>query len=402
MAGEAQSLKVFVSYSRGDVDFADQLVLALEDKGFEAILDRHEISGAENWRERLGKLILSADAVAFVLTEKSAASEICIWEVEEAMRLGKRVIPLTPTSITGVTPPETMQELNWIPFYRDEAIPGSGFYYGVKRLNEALKVDFAWLRSQTRYSERAAEWARARPDDLLLRGNALREAQGWLARSPLGATPPAAVREYLAASADAEQHREAAARAQVEEREAALRTAEAAIAERLAAIAAKVRTDQRLRWLSAVALIAGVALATVALGGLWYAGTKAGEAGDLRATLFAQSVHELADVGDRTTALLMAVAGDPAARQGVLEPMFRPGGYAALRTALARAYTGDRLLTTKFTGSEITEMAGFPDGKRFITFHADKSARIWEAAGRDPEVLRRFAGCSSSRSPSLA
>ena len=67
MAGEARPLKVFVSYSRADVAFADQLVLALQDKGFEAILDRHDISGAENWRERLGKLILSADAVTFVL-----------------------------------------------------------------------------------------------------------------------------------------------------------------------------------------------------------------------------------------------------------------------------------------------------------------------------------------------
>ena len=68
MAEAAKSLKVFVSYSRADVDFADQLVLALDDKGFETILDRHDMSGGENWRERLGKLILSADAVAFILT----------------------------------------------------------------------------------------------------------------------------------------------------------------------------------------------------------------------------------------------------------------------------------------------------------------------------------------------
>ena len=46
MAEQAASLKVFVSYSRADVAFADQLVLALEDKGFVAILDRHDISGA--------------------------------------------------------------------------------------------------------------------------------------------------------------------------------------------------------------------------------------------------------------------------------------------------------------------------------------------------------------------
>ena len=59
MADAAKSLKVFVSYSRTDVEFADQLVLALQDRGFEPILDRHDMSGGENWRERLGKLILT-------------------------------------------------------------------------------------------------------------------------------------------------------------------------------------------------------------------------------------------------------------------------------------------------------------------------------------------------------
>jgi len=182
MAGEAKPLKVFVSYSRADVAFADQLVLALEDKGFEAILDRHDISGAENWRERLGKLILSGDAVTFVLTEKSAASDICKWEVREAKALGKRIIPITPGPLGSVTPPEELAELNWIPFYADPAIPGSGFYYGVVRLNEALSVDLEWLRAQTRYSERAVEWAKQKAEDLLLRGEALREAEAWLAR----------------------------------------------------------------------------------------------------------------------------------------------------------------------------------------------------------------------------
>ena len=225
MAEQAKSLKVFVSYSRADVSFADQLVLALEDKGFDPILDRHDISGAENWRERLGKLILSADAVAFVLTARSAASEICSWEVDEAVRLGKRIIPITHESVAGVTPPKALSELNWIPFYADPAIPGSGFYYGVKRLMEALSIDLDWLRAQTRYSERALEWAKEKPDDLLLRGEALKEAEAWQARSPAGSQPPELVRDYLAASGDAEQHRQAAAKVQLAEREQALKTA---------------------------------------------------------------------------------------------------------------------------------------------------------------------------------
>ena len=48
--------KVFVSYSRDDLEFADQLVAFLEWQGFQTVIDRIGIHGAENWEERLGQL----------------------------------------------------------------------------------------------------------------------------------------------------------------------------------------------------------------------------------------------------------------------------------------------------------------------------------------------------------
>lgn len=371
MAGEAKPLKVFVSYSRADVAFADQLVLALEDKGFEAILDRHDISGAENWRERLGKLILSGDAVTFVLTEKSATSEICKWEVREANTLGKRIIPITPGPLGSVTPPEELAELNWIPFYADPAIPGSGFYYGVVRLNEALSVDLEWLRAQTRYSERAVEWAKHKAEDLLLRGEALREAEAWLARTPVGAHPPDRVREYLAASGDVEQHRQAAAKVQLQEREQALKTAEAAVAESRAA-------QGKLRRFSVWALAAGVVLLAIAIPGNYFAATRTLDANDRRAALFADAANDLSRQGDYSRALLMALAGDPPARVGFLESVMRPDGNMAVRDALARAYANDASLTSHETDKEGRSLVGLGDGERFVTFAEDGTAQLWK------------------------
>jgi WD40 repeat protein len=372
MAGEASPLKVFVSYSRADVAFADQLVLALQDKGFEAILDRHDISGAENWRERLGKLILSGDAVTFVLTEKSAASEICKWEVSEAKALGKRIIPVTPGPMDGVTPPEELAELNWIPFYADPAIPGSGFYYGVVRLNEALSVDLEWLRAQTRYSERALEWARQKADDLLLRGEALREAEAWLARTPAGAHPPDRVREYLAASGDVEQHRQAAAKAQLQEREQALKTAEAAVAESRAA-------QRKLRRFSIWALVAGVLLLAIAIPGNYFAATRTLDANDRRAALFADAANDLSRQGNYNRALLMALAGDPPARVGLLESLMRPDGNLVVRNALVRAYASDGVLPAFPTGKSAQSLAAVGDGERFVTIFEDGTAQMWRA-----------------------
>ena len=62
-------LKVFISYSRRDVAFVDELDLALQDKGFETLVDRHGIHAGEDWKVRLGELIFACDTVVFILTE---------------------------------------------------------------------------------------------------------------------------------------------------------------------------------------------------------------------------------------------------------------------------------------------------------------------------------------------
>jgi hypothetical protein len=87
-------LTVFISYSRDDLGFSDQLDAALGLTGFDTTIDRHGISGGEDWKSRLGNLIRDADTVVFVLSPSSARSEICACEVGEAIRLRKRIIPV--------------------------------------------------------------------------------------------------------------------------------------------------------------------------------------------------------------------------------------------------------------------------------------------------------------------
>ena len=65
-------LRVFISYSRKDIDFADQLEEALQTCGFDTIMDRQDITGGEDWKARLGELIRGTDTVVFVLSPDSA------------------------------------------------------------------------------------------------------------------------------------------------------------------------------------------------------------------------------------------------------------------------------------------------------------------------------------------
>src|SRR6516162_6190677 len=86
--------KVFVSYSRKDLAFAQMLVGALAERGFDAFLDKTDIAPGEPWKERLAGLIAAADTIVFAMSPDAIASPICAWELERSERLGKRILPI--------------------------------------------------------------------------------------------------------------------------------------------------------------------------------------------------------------------------------------------------------------------------------------------------------------------
>jgi hypothetical protein len=117
-----------------------------------------------------------------VLSPSSARSEICDWEVEKAARLNKRVLPVNCRPLEGESPPPRLRELNYIFFYEEPKLPGSGFGTGLASLIAALNTDFDWLREHTRYLQRAIEWDRGgRPANRLLSGDDIADAKAWVA-----------------------------------------------------------------------------------------------------------------------------------------------------------------------------------------------------------------------------
>jgi len=262
-SSDGGKLRVFISYSRDDLDFADQLDAALNACGFECLIDRHGISGGEDWKRRLGNLISEADTVVFVLSPSSAGSPICVWEVEEAKRLNKRILPIVWRPLGGVSPPQPLQDRNYIFFYNEPKVPGSGFGTGLAGLVAALNTDFDWLREHTRYLQRAMEWdAAGRQTDRLLSGNDILEAKAWVSRRPKGAPEPTALHlDFIRASEEeaaarlSEQRKQLEAMAAVQaERETALHDREEALKQR--ARVARVRN---------IALVAVSGLAVVSL-----------------------------------------------------------------------------------------------------------------------------------------
>ncbi|MEQ8404219.1 MAG: TIR domain-containing protein [Oceanicaulis sp.] len=354
----AERSRVFISYSRADVEFARQLVDALAVADIQAFLDLESIDAGEDWRERLGALIRSSDSVVFILTQTSAASDICRWEVAEAARLGKRCIPVLPAAFTGDAP-EQLASLNYIFFYPHDGMPGSGFGAGLSRLVEALKTDLSWTREHTRLIEQAAGWiARDRRDDQLLRGAALADAQRWRSQAPGDVFVHDSVLHFLAASADAEALRENAAK----------------------------RQARRI-------VVGAAALLLLALAALGLAGQQGADAEALRSQQFADTAADLFDEGQHLEAMRAALLGDPAAAGSIWSRLFFwRDDRGPARHALAAALTHNQLsaLTPPHDG-RAQQVAFSADGRRFATGGgSDGRLRLFERTHLGAVLIDEF------------
>lgn len=230
----AQKLKLFISYSRSDNVFADELVAGLEfARQFEITIDRQSIIEGEDWKKRLGALIADADTVVFLLSPESAASEMCGWEVDEASRLSKRIVPVLIRHLGPTSAPTKLAALNYVRF--DD---GRSFMAGLNALVRALNTDVDWLREHTRIFIRAQEWhAAGRKANRMLSGSDIEAAKLWLARRPNHAPEVTDLHlSFIQASEQAETERANAERKRLEEIAAAQEASAKALADREAAV----------------------------------------------------------------------------------------------------------------------------------------------------------------------
>ena len=270
-----ENLNVFISYSRPDQSFVDELAAGLEFAGAAVSIDRHSIREGEEWKARLSGLIASADTVVFVLSPDSAQSSICGWEVAEATALGKRILPVLWRPLQGAKAPSRLVELNFVRF--DE---GRSFMTGLKALVTALNTNLDWLREHTQLLARAIEWERGgRTENRLMSGTDIAQAKELVANRQLNGPEITPLQlDYIRASEAAESARNEATRRQIEERSNLLQEAEAATAQRAEAlskaetalqVAAQLRRRQDLG--------ASIAIVVMSIVGLWAYGVIAAQ-----------------------------------------------------------------------------------------------------------------------------
>jgi hypothetical protein len=149
---DEKKLKVFISYSRKDLAFAQRIVAALEARLVHKI-DTRALPDLEDWRRELLGFIREADAVVFIVSPHPISARVCSWEVEQVANLSKRLAPIVFEHVADDRIPEAIAKINYLFFDQPD-----DFEPQADKLVRTLQTDLAWLKEHTRLAELARRW----------------------------------------------------------------------------------------------------------------------------------------------------------------------------------------------------------------------------------------------------
>ena len=126
--------KIFVSYSRRDLEMVDQIVEAMEQGGLSIWIDREEIKAGKLWRTQIVEAIDTCDAFVLMLSPNSATSDNVRKEIDLAQDSGRGIFILRLSEVK--LPADMRYQLAGL---QQIDLQMLGFDEAVKQLIETLK-----------------------------------------------------------------------------------------------------------------------------------------------------------------------------------------------------------------------------------------------------------------------
>jgi len=115
--------KIFISYSRKDIDFVRKLAGDLEKAAYDVWWDITDLQGGDDWVKTLPAAIAESQLFIIVLTPNSIKSEWVQKEYTQALNLHKKIVPIM-TEFCEV--PFALNTINFIDFMNSDYVTGFG------------------------------------------------------------------------------------------------------------------------------------------------------------------------------------------------------------------------------------------------------------------------------------
>ena len=109
--------RIFISYSRKDIDFARKLAGDLEKAGYDVWWDLTDLRGGDDWVNTIPAAISSSEYVIVVLTPDASESDWVRKEYTQALSLRKKIIPIL---LKPGTVPFALNTINFVNFTNGE------------------------------------------------------------------------------------------------------------------------------------------------------------------------------------------------------------------------------------------------------------------------------------------
>src|SRR5688572_10079391 len=107
-------MQLFISYAHVDKAIVKEWIVDILEQGGYTVWFDKKLIPAIAWKKQLSDAIKSSNVLVYCMTPESIASEWCQWELEQAVKSGKPVIPVLMQPRTKIPP--QLAEVQYVDF----------------------------------------------------------------------------------------------------------------------------------------------------------------------------------------------------------------------------------------------------------------------------------------------
>lgn len=169
----------FVCYAAEDRTIRDEIRLSLASQGITSWIHDKDIQKGKEFEIAIDRGIEEADNFLFFLSPRSVISEWCLKELNHALELNKRIIPLFIEETDPAKTPEAIRKLQYVDF--TDNVKTGDYDEDLDDILREFNKEKAYHHQHKKLTVKALAWERGnRNANLLLQGEDLQAAQAWL------------------------------------------------------------------------------------------------------------------------------------------------------------------------------------------------------------------------------
>lgn len=170
---------VFLSHAEEDDAVMEQVRRSLLREGFTVWTYKTDIQTGASFQEVIDRGIEEASNIVYLLSPAALQSEYCQREIDYALTLNKRIIPLLVQTVDPAQVPPTLRNLQYINL--TDNLVATDYQKDESQLLRVLRQDATYYEEHKVLLAKALKWDRQhRNPSTLLRGYNLRHYEAWL------------------------------------------------------------------------------------------------------------------------------------------------------------------------------------------------------------------------------